>query len=399
MRREAITVTGLGCVCAGGKNLPETMGAMYAGRRCPVFSTRIRTSLNKEFPVFEIPGDLRAPDGLPVRRNASRTSLLALIATREALNHAGWSLEDLKGRRVGVCMGTTVGCTLNNEPFYRSFRMGERPDPAPATDMLDNNPSLLVARALGVRGPAITIANACSSGADAVGLARSWIASGLCEVAIAGGADELSRITRLGFASLLITSSEPCRPFDRRRSGLNLGEGAGVMVLESRGSLQARGAQALAEVAGYACAADAYHPTAPHPQGRGLRRAILGALRDAGARPEDVDFVNAHGTATPDNDRVEGQSLADLLPTRPPVASTKSYTGHTLGASGGIEAVFTVQALLDRRAPATVGFEEADPECAITPTTANTDLRARLAISNSLAFGGNNSVLVFRRDW
>ena len=193
----------------------------------------------------------------------------------------------------------------------------------------------------------------------------------------------------------MIASEAPCLPFDVRRTGLNLGEGAGIMVLERAQSAQAREATPLARLLGYATCADAHHPTAPHPAGAGLRRAMAEALRDAGVGPDEIGLVNAHGTSTPDNDRVEGASIAAVLGTDVPVVSTKACTGHTLGAAGGIEAVFAARHLAEGRVPATVGFAEADPNCVIEPTRAIRATSGDYAVSNSLAFGGNNSVLVF----
>lgn len=391
-------VTGLGCICAAGPTLEAIMRSLYAGQRRCGPSTFIQADLDMVYPVFEVASPLDEPLELPLNTKASRSAKLALIAAREAIHDAGLAPEALKSLRVGVAIGTTVGCTLNNEPFYRDFRLGKLPDPGPVRQYLENNPARLLATLWGLKGPAVTIANACSSGTDAIGLARAWLNAGICDLAIAGGADELSRITYLGFIHLLITAAEPCRPFDRRRRGLNLGEGAGVVVLETRESAQRRGATVHAEVIGYGCHSDAHHLTAPHPEGKGLRRAITAALRDAGLTPGEVGFINAHGTSTPDNDRIEGTVLAELFPSSTPIVSTKAYTGHTLGAAGGIEAALTVQALRDQRLPATLGFAEPDPDCKIAPTTANTPVRARVALSDSLAFGGNNSVLVFRRD-
>lgn len=399
----AAAVTGLGCICAAGENLPRVMAALYAGeRRCapprdftaeldtvyPVFNC----GLNENYELFNSPTAIRHP------QSVTRTSALALAAAREACAQAGLDGEQLATLRVGVCLGTTVGCTLNDEVFYRNFKQGAGPAIAPIQRYLANNPALFLKQALGLRGPAATVANACSSGTDAIGQARAWLRAGLCDVVLAGGADELSRIPYLGFVHLLIASPEPCRPFDRARRGLNLGEGAGVLVLETAESAARRGACVLAEVAGYGCANDAWHPTAPHPEGKGLRRAIDSALRDAGIEPGAIGFINAHGTSTPDNDKIEGRVLGALFPAGTPVVSTKAYTGHTLGAAGGIEAVLTVQALLDQRLPATAGFAESDPDCAITPTARNTEIEATAALSDSLAFGGNNAVLVFRKD-
>jgi 3-oxoacyl-[acyl-carrier-protein] synthase-1/3-oxoacyl-[acyl-carrier-protein] synthase II len=413
MGADAVMVSGMGCLCAAGRDVGACVSALYDGRRATrdaglAAEARIRVDLPRPLPVFEIEDSWIAPDPSdeawadgPAARDllagASRTSLMAWRATLEALRDAGIGPSRARALRVGVAMGTTVGCTLNDEAFYRAWRRGERPDTGPAFRFLRNNPAEFLSRALGLRGPAATVANACSSGADAIGVAKAWLEDGHCDLALAGGADELSRVTCLGFASLLIASETPCRPFDKNRTGLNLGEGAGMLVLERRGDLERRGAGARARLAAYASFADAWHPTAPHPEGRGLRRAIQRVLDVEGLRPEQAGFCNAHGTSTPDNDRVEGSVLAALFGGRLPVVSTKSRTGHTLGAAGGIEAVFTVRALMDGRLPATTGFTEADHACGIEPTRTNIEIDADYGISNSLAFGGNNSVLLFGR--
>ena len=395
MKPEAAVVTGAGCLCAAGASLTEVAPVLYAGQRNPAAPSRFATELERSYVVFEVDAALAQPGGDSFSVDAGRTARLALTAAEEALKQARVDREQLWRRRVGVCLGTTVGCTLNNESFYRAYRASKHPELTPVIDYLKANPALCLAREYGLSGPVATLANACSSGTDAIGLARQWLAAGMCDMALAGGADELSRIAYLGFISLLISSGEACRPFDRERQGLNLGEGAGVVLLETARSAEERGARSLAEVAGYGSAADAYHPTAPHPEGIGLKRAIDTALRAADIKPEGIDFVNAHGTATPDNDQVEGRVLGEKFPDTPVVA-TKAYTGHTLGAAGGIEAALTVQALLDSRLPATVGFAQPDPACAITPTTSTMSLRAKTALSTSLAFGGGNSALVLK---
>ncbi len=389
MKKRRAAVTGLGCICAAGSTVEETMRSLYAGERNPAPPVLVRTDIEKISPVFEIFSDFT---GEGEGRNATRTTLLAIQAAREALAQAGLDAAALKAARVGVIVGTTVGCTLNNEQFCREYRLSQKPDVSPVTRFHANNPALHLAGLFGCGGPAMTVANACSSGTDAVGIAKHWIETGLCDIVIAGGSDELCRTTYIGFTCLMITSQEPCRPFDRNRKGLNLGEGAGILIIEDHESARNRGARALAFINGYGSSADAYHPTAPHPEGLGLRRAMKMALAEAGVAFGEVAFINAHGTSTVDNDKVEGKVIADLFPARIPVVSTKSYTGHTLGAAGAIEAVFTVKGLMDRRVPATLGFEEG--EGVITPTVENTPVAGTTAISNSLAFGGNNAVLV-----
>ncbi len=393
MRIPSVYISGMGTISAAGSTLPEAMVALYSGQRLPKPPQNIRVELETAYPVFEVLAEQVSGDA-----SVTRTSRLALAAVHEALEQAGLSEDILRQKRVGVALGTTVGNTLNNEPFYRRFKAGERPDVQPVQRYLNNNPSLFIAQTLGLNGPAATIANACSSGTDAIGLAKSWLEQDLCDIAIAGGADELSRITYLGFISLLISSEKACRPFDKHRDGLNLGEGAGMVIMETERSLLQRGAKKLAQVCGYGTFADAYHPTAPHPEGTGLKKALHFALAQAGLTARDVDFINAHGTSTSNNDLVEGKVIAEMFGKEIPVVSTKAYTGHTLGAAGGIEAAFTVQALLDGKLPATAGFETADPDCAIVPTTSNTAVQATVAVSNSLAFGGNNSTLIFRKE-
>lgn len=366
------------------------MPSLYAGKRNPSAPVLVSTGLDRVSPVFEVDAGL---DDLSPEGNATRTTLLALKAVREAMAQARLDRRAIKDRRVGVALGTTVGCTLNNEPFYRAYRDRKHPGMAPVRRYIVNNPALYVAAIFGCTGPAVTIANACSSGTDAIGIAKSWVEHGVCDAVIAGGADELCRTTYIGFTSLLITSEEPCMPFDRNRKGLNLGEGAGVVIVETRESAARRGAPVLAYLKGYGSSADAHHPTAPHPEGAGLRRAISAALKETGAAPADIAFINAHGTSTIDNDMVEGRVIKEIFGSAP-VVSTKAYTGHALGAAGGIEAVFVIAALRDGMLPATAGFEEPDPACSIIPTTRNEPVRGKLAISNSLAFGGNNSALV-----
>jgi len=385
-----IYITGLGTISAAGETVAGSMSHLYAGKRNSQQPQNIQADLDIAYPVFEV-----FSQRVIANEKTTRTSKLALIAVEEALAQARLNQKDLQGLRIGVAIGTTVGSTLNNEPFYREFKAGKKPGLQVIQKYLTNNPALFIAEKFNLNGPAATLANACSSGTDAIGLAKSWLEQDICDIAIAGGADELSRITYLGFISLLISSTQACRPFDKDRDGLNLGEGAGIVILEKENST--RQSKKLAQLAGYGTFADAYHPTAPHPDGLGLKRALDFALKQAGIPAEKADFINAHGTSTSNNDQVEGKVIAEVFKKNIPVVSTKAYTGHTLGAAGGIEAVFTVQALLDQKLPATAGFSSIDSECTIYPTTENVDVQAEIAVSNSLAFGGNNSTLIFRR--
>lgn len=391
-----IAITGLGCLSGAGMNLPESMESMFRNQRNPHPPLRFSTDHPVSYPVLE----LRAEFKLPLDDQETvyaRTSQLALAAALEALADAGWDAESLRGKRVGVCVGTTVGCSLNCDDFYRAFKADgdeNAPDMGIIERFLRSNPAAVIARQLKLDGPNQTVVNACSSGTEAIGIGASWLRAGACDIVIAGGADELARVTYAGFSSLMISDTEPCKPFDVERKGLNLGEGAGMLILESeavRGEKKARGT-----LLGYGSASDAYHLTAPHPDGTGLKQALNEAFLAAAVTPQMISFVNAHGTGTPDNDRVESRVLKEILP-GVPFVSTKGYTGHTLGAAGGIEAAFTVACLQRGELPASIGFSTADPELAATPVRENTRIDGDIALSESLAFGGNNAVLIFAK--
>lgn len=372
-------ISGMGVVSAAGIGPDASMQSMLLGTRSPAPTKLFDTPLVN--PVFEL-------GPLPIELPGQRTLALTLMAVDQALER---SAIDMKGLRVGVCLGTTVASQLNDMEFYRAYRTDGNA-PMDAVDRyIMGDLSAEVARRHCLTGPTLTIVNACSSGTDAIGVAMSWLMGGVCDVAIAGGADEMNRVPLAGFHSLGITSPEPCRPFDRNRRGLNLGEGAGVIIIERPGM---RETASPLYAAGYGASADAYHLTAPHPEGIGLRSAIATALKQAGAPASEIAFINAHGTATPDNDKVEGRVLADLFGPEVKFISTKCYTGHTLGAAGGIEAVFAAQSLLDGILPPAAGFEELDPEIGVAPVTTKLSITGRYALSTSLAFGGNNAALV-----
>jgi len=384
-----ISITGVGAVSAAGSNLSETLESFRHGMRNAGPVTLFETPL--QYPVFAVK---HIPDKFYLE--GQRTLSLALIAADEALRDAGLG-NDLSGLRVGVCMGTTVACQLNDLAFYQAYRNTGSASMIPVDRYLKGNLAEFISRKFRARGPALTVVNACSSGTDAIGVALSWLKNGLCDIAIAGGADELNRIPLCGFGSLGIVSGELCAPFDRDRNGLNLGEGAGVMVLETKKSAARRGRSSDLYLLGYGSASDAYHLTAPHPEGAGLGRAIHKALSDSGISPGEISYVNAHGTATQDNDLVEGNTLARIFGTELKMLSTKGYTGHTLGAAGGLEAVFTAAALREGWIPASAGFCHRDENIRLLPVREWTDITGDYALSTSLAFGGNNAAVVIGR--
>jgi len=381
-------ITGFGVISATGPSAKETLDAFYQGRRQGAKAKWVRSCL--EQPVFEIT-DLPHPEN-----NTMRTLQLAKQAVCEALETAKLTAP-LSGKRVGVCLGTTVACQLNDVEFLTAFRETGDAPMEPVDRYLSGNLAEAVAREIGATGPCTTVTNACASGTDAIGVACSWLNAGICDIVLAGGADELNRVPMAGFNALCILSSDLCRPFDQHRTGLNLGEGAGILVLETKESATQREVETDLYLAGYGTACDAYHLTAPRPDGEFLKTAIRTALADAAITPADIAFINAHGTATPDNDHVEGQTIAELFGTEIPMLSTKGYTGHTLGAAGGIEAVFTALALREQWIPACAGFSEKDENIPITPVTTRTNINGSFALSTSLAFGGGNSALVIAR--
>ena len=387
-----VDITGAGCLSGAGATLGECMDSLFEGRRTPAPPTRFVSTHTIPYPVFEVP-DAAIPANINNSPRVSLTGRLALAAAYEAISDAGLDRASFRGRKVGVCVGTTVGVAMNNEGFYGEFFRGGDPEMTPIIRFLMSNPAHLIAREFDLAGPCQTVVNACSSGTDAVGIGASWIQSGLCDMVIVGGADELCHVTYNGFISLMITDETPCKPFDRDRKGLNLGEGAAMLILEPENACRKREKLPRARFLGYASSSDAYHLTAPHPQGEGLKRALFEALRFSHRNVSDIAFVNAHGTATPDNDRVEGRVLGETLP-GVPFFSTKGYTGHTLGAAGAIEAAFTVACLERGMIPGNAGFTNLDPEVNASPAVAATTFTGNIAVSQSLAFGGCNGVLV-----
>lgn len=404
MDRE-ITIHGCGIVCGAGGNCLEAYKAVES------LHVKAQTMAAPWFPpAFNGPCFLAERDdvlrsqlieaGLSLPGWVNRTVVLACVATLEAVQHAGIDLADLRQARVGVVLGTTVGCTFNNEPYYRRWRDGERPDPLTLHRYLESGLAAVVQRIFGFHGPRMVVTNACSSGTDAIGLACSWLEKDLCDVAIGGGADELSRVACHGFHSLMLVSDEHCTPFDQKRKGLNLGEGAGVMLLGTTSDKSRLDPNGVGRVLGYGSAGDGYHPTAPHPEGRGLQQALKTAIACAGIDPSAIAMVNGHGTGTPANDRAETSALVAAGLGEVPLVSTKGATGHTLGAAGGIEAVFTIMALNEGLLKGTVGCRSVDLELARSALTElqQQKLSSRIGLSQSLAFGGGNSALVLEGE-
>ena len=329
--------------------------------------------------------------------SVSRTALLSLIAAREALDDA--AIPGIQTLRTGFISANTVGGMDKMENFFER-RLTDHGKNRLREVVLHECGAVTewVADHLNIRHYQTTISTACSSSANAVLFAARLIRSGLLDVAVAGGADALTKFTLNGFNSLMILDADPCRPFDDGRAGLNLGEGAGYLVLVSDKIADTLPRKPAVALSGYANTNDAWHQTASSPDGRGSWLAMSGALRRSGLQPADIDYINLHGTGTQNNDLSEGTAISRLFGEKiPRMSSTKSFTGHTLGASGGIEAVFSVLAVRHGLVYPNLRFKTPMTEQPLVPeTTFLKDLPIRHVLSNSFGFGGTNASLVFR---
>ncbi len=385
-----IAVTGAGIVCSIGRNKAEVWRSIVESRAGIAKLTR--------FEGETFPTDLAAEVdvALPKSKRLSRTDLLAVVAAREAIEQAG----EIPLERAVVSTGTSTGGLLEGEDYYlRRLIHGRRR--APASRVLQqptSGPSDAVAQAFQLGGGVVSNATACASAGAAIGMAADYLRSHHADVAIAGGSDALCRLTYSGFNVLQAVDPEPCSPFGANRKGITLGEGAGYLVLERWDDAVARGATILAELSGYGASCDAHHPTAPAEDGRGAEAAMRGALSEGRLAPASVDYVNAHGTGTTLNDAAETRAIIAALGTDVPASSSKSYFGHTLGASGAIEAVVTVLALQNQIAPPTLRLHERAVECALDyiPETPR-PMAMTNVLSNTFGFGGSNVSLLFRR--
>jgi 3-oxoacyl-(acyl-carrier-protein) synthase len=379
-------ITGLGTLSALGIGLDQTKQNLFY----PHQHTTVIDPSEARYLKLKVHQDWLKQFDLP--ENTFLPNLLALIATQEALNTAGIDARQLRNQRVGICLGSTAGCTNYQEAWVQEYFLKKLPQPDHLYTFFTNNSALFVKRFLGVSGPVQLLNNACTSGADALGVSGLWLDEDVCDIVICGGTDVILPGMHDGFRSMMLLSPELCRPFDLRRQGLTLGEGAGILIMER--STSHRGA--FAQILGYGCGTDAYHPTSPQPEARGLNLAVNMAMSKRQIAPEAIDFINAHATGTPHNDLAEGKWIQKNLPAARVVA-TKGYTGHTLGAAGAIEAILTILSLEAGVLPRAQGFSAVDPEIGLTPVNALTSGTFDTAISLSLGFGGINSAVILGR--
>ena len=406
MESNRTVVTGRGTVNAIATNAPDFALALKAGM-CGIgpvtlFDTdAFRTHTGAQADRFDARRQI--PDRFSLKR-MSRSDCMALAAALEALADAGLdSLSAEQTARTGVIIGGGAGGMLECEPVfadYLSTGTGRLPVSAFASFSCASSADH-IATHLNLKGPKTTFMTACSSGATAIGYARDLIRMGAADRIICGGTEPLCRITYAAFNALQAVDPEYCKPFDKNRMGMSLGEGAGILVLESLTHAQMRRAVIHGEVLGYGISCDASHMTAPDPEAAGAIQAMTRALADAGCEVDDVDYINAHGTATPANDRMEAKAIQALLGTRAatvPVSATKSMIGHTLGAAGAIEAVACILAIDHAFIPPTIHHQAAEEGCDldVVPNTAR-QADIDVVLSNSFAFGGNNTSLVLGR--
>ncbi len=413
-------VTGLGAVSSLGLDAPTTWRRLCSGdsgvKSISLFNSSAYYSheaceiadLHSLFEGSSLASSSHAAGGLRVfdgRTLLDRGSIILRAACREAMSQAGLGeLIRKSPERVGLATGATLGGMAHGTTFYRQFRtVGiDRTRLSLLKDYLLNNQVENAARALGLAGPVVTVTNACAGGTSALGVAALLIRAGKADAVLTGGYDPFCEFVFAGFSSLQAVTRDKCRPFDRRRNGMVLGEGAGILVLESGEIAAQRDAAPLAELMSVGESCDAFHMTRPDPEGRGAARAISSALKTASVAADQVGYINTHGTGTPSNDLSEALALRNVFGAgleRIPLSSTKPAVGHLLGGAGGIEAVFTVLALRDGLLPATLNHEEPDEACGRLDVIHGQarERKVGVAMSNSFGFGGQNAVVVFGR--
>ena len=406
MRR--VVITGLGAISPLGNDVNSTWANIVAGKSGVGPITHFDASHHETRIAAEVKGfDPVAAFGRKDARRMDRFTQLALFAAAQAIEDAGLKITPENTYRIGVVIGSGVGGieTIVNETVTMRERGANRISPFMVPMMLSDTAPGMVAISYGIRGPNLSVVSACATGSNTIGEAADWIRYGRVDAVVAGGTEAgIIPLAIGGFnvmGALSRRNDEPekaSRPFDKHRDGFVTGEGAGVLILEDYQHAQMRGAKIYAEVVGYGSTADAYHITAPDETGAGAAAAMQIALDQAGLKPADIDYLNAHGTSTPLNDksetaaikRVFGETAYDI-----PISSTKSMTGHLLGAAGAVEALIGVKAIQDCIVPPTINYETPDPECDLdyVPNTARRKT-VRRVMSNSFGFGGHNACII-----
>ena len=406
-QKHRVVITGIGLITPLGHNVHDTWEAIVAGKSGAGEWTLLERGDHQLKVICEVKDfDPAAAIGKKRARRRDRVQQFATVAAEEAMEQSGLIVTDDNRDDIGIILGTGVGGirTVIQQEHVRQEKGLRRLSPFGITMIMPNGSSGLLAIDYGLQGPNTTITTACASGNDAIGHAFRAIQYGEMDVVMTGGTEAI--ITHVGIGGFEVaratsgkTEKTP-QPFDKNRDGLVVGEGAAILIMESLEHAQARGATILAELAGYGQTADAHHITAPSAGGLGAAKAMRKALADAGLQPEDVDYVSAHGTATPMNDGTETAAIKTALGDHAykiPVSSTKSMTGHIMAATGAIETVFCVLAIRDQVVPPTINYETPDPECDLdyVPNQSRPH-PVRVCMNNAFGFGGHNAVLIIK---
>ena len=412
MSKRRVVVTGLGTINPLGNNVSDTWNNLINGVSGVDYISSFDTD---ELPV-KFAGEVKNFDaneylGKQQARKLDRSGHLSIHATEEALKDAGLDTEERLGSEVGIVFGTGIGGIGATEQAVRTYdeRGASRINPLAITQLMPNSSTGQVAIKFGIEGPSLTITTACAASANAIGEAKNMIQNGIVDMVIAGGTESGTTAMTIGaFAQIRALSTnnenpkEACRPFDKNRDGFVMGEGSTVLVMESEESAKKRGANIYGYISGYGATTDAHHITAPAEGGKGAVEAMKKALADAEIRNEDVDYINAHGTSTPANDKNETAAIKTVfgdMADQLNISSTKSMTGHLLGGGGAFESLVSLLSLRNNIIPPTINLDNHDEECDLnyTPNVAlEKDLS--IAMSNSFGFGGHNGVLVFKKD-
>jgi 3-oxoacyl-[acyl-carrier-protein] synthase-1 len=396
---QRIFITGYGIISCIGNNIEDSLASLLQSKPGTGAVHHVHTLLKDELLVGEVPktlDELFTMAGLTQVAGYSRNSLLGIIAAKEAFNHG--KLGKHKELKTGLISATTVGGMDQCELFYNDFLTNDTRNAYIDTyDCADSTEK--IAGLLGVTDFVTTISTACSSAANAIMLGARMIRAGRLDRVMTGGCESLTKFHLNGFNALKILDKDPCKPFDQHRAGINLGEGAAYLVLESEESLAITGNLALCELVGWGNACEAFHQTASSPDGKGAYLAMKKAVDMSGLSTEEIDYVNAHGTGTDNNDLSEGHAIERLFGNRVPmVSSTKSFTGHTTSAAGSIEAVLSILCLQHQVIWPNLNFKEQIAELGFSPVQKLlTDIPVNIVMSNSFGFGGNDTSLIFKK--
>ena len=398
MKSKRVVVTGIGVFCSIGKNLEEFNQCLKEGRTgigpITLFDTsKYPSKIGAEIKDYRPEGFFKKND----LKRLSRTDQFALIAAEEAVNAS--RIDFYSSEEVGVCLGAGAGGMFEAEVYHREILLKGKSRPSLLLPFIPSFTASRVAERFGFSGPRATVTTACSSSATSIGYGADLVRRGQSKAVLCGGSDALSELTFGGFNSLKAMDPSPCKPFDRRRAGMCLGEGAAILILESLEEAMKRGAEVYAEFLGYGIGGEAYHITAPEPTGITEARIMKEAMEECNIHPFEVDYINAHGTGTPLNDKVETLAIKNAFGERAysiPISSIKSMVGHCLGSAGAIEAVASILSIVHQFIPPTLHHQEGDEDCDLDYVPSKSrGMEVRVVLSNSFAFGGNCTTLVF----